>query len=901
MRLAVRPVVLTLEDRSTPATFFVDPTLSAVNQTFNAGQPNSQTVVFGTTGFDTINDALTAAAASPDGFDSIILSNSGHALDNSGGTIVIDINNSVEITAGTGQGFTAPAVVTPTTSTADDLTAVIQADGDLAVLDLSNFTFDGGSPGLDIGRLVQYTDTAVGEINNMIFQNVAFATPPNNNPGIVVTLQTGATVVVLGSSFTNYGNAGVSVADSIASIQTSTFNGGGALASTIQYGVQVANTTPANSAEATINANTFNGFVGTDGGASSAGVFVFDTTGVSPDVDVFGNNFNSGELGVLVDTSTAGTDSSAVDVFANNFVGNAGPGIAASQSTGGSVNGPNNFNGNGTAPVVDGPNGISDNVTTNGTFLTTAAPIVVADTPADYTLQTGISNNGLKVTPVILPNGSTNNAYSQQLTATGGTGATSFTFAVTTGALPAGLTLSSSGLISGTPTTVGTSNFQITVTDNLGNTATVAYTLNVAFGRILLTPTTLPDATLNTAYTSGVAGTGGVGPYTFAVTSGALPAGLTLNATTGAITGTPVGGGTATFTITATDSQGNTGSQSYTIFARQPILPSDYAVGQDTGGGTVKTYDAAGNVIATVNPFGSGYTAGVRTALADVTGDGVNDLIVASGPGVPVGIQVIDGASGSVIATLNPFEIGFLGGAYVTAGDITGDDIAEIVVTPDQTGGPRVVVFQFDGGTSSFNQTASFFGIDDPNFRGGVRAGIGDVNGDGIGDIIVAAGFGGGPRVAVFNGMTIGGSNTPTRLIPDFFAFDPNLRDGTYVAGGDINADGFADIVTAAGPGGGPRVQVLSGKAAIDAGGVNFGSGSVLANFFAGDPNTRDGVRVATKNLDGDINADIVTGAGMSVGSRTQTFLGSSLVAGTFTPNTSFDAFSGFTGGVFVG
>jgi hypothetical protein len=238
----------------------------------------------------------------------------------------------------------------------------------------------------------------------------------------------------------------------------------------------------------------------------------------------------------------------------------------------------------------------------------------------------------------------------------------------------------------------------------------------------------------------------------------------------------------------------------------------------------------------------------------------------------------------------------------VAVGDITGDGIADIIVTPDQSGGPRVVIYQ--GGT--FNQIASFFGIEDPNFRGGARAAVSDVNGDGFGDVIVAAGFGGGPRVAVFNGLTIGGATAPVRLLPDFFAFEETLRNGVYVAGGDINDDGFGDIVTGGGPGGGPRVQIISGLVALNTGAVNVvptptPANLVLANFFAGDPTNRGGIRVTGHTLDADGFVDLITGSGEGAGSRVTAYLGSNLATGNTSQFFAFDAYPGFTGGVYVG
>src|SRR5213079_163953 len=99
-----------------------------------------------------------------------------------------------------------------------------------------------------------------------------------------------------------------------------------------------------------------------------------------------------------------------------------------------------------------------------------------------------------------------------------------------------------------------------------------------------------------------------------------------------------------------------------------------------------------------------------------------------------------------------PFEASFTGGVFVAAGDLTGDGLADLVISPDQGGGPRVRIFS---GGNGFAQVADFFAIDDFNFRGGARAAVGDLNGDGVGDLVVAAGFGGGPRVAAFRGGSL--------------------------------------------------------------------------------------------------------------------------------------------------
>jgi len=109
------------------------------------------------------------------------------------------------------------------------------------------------------------------------------------------------------------------------------------------------------------------------------------------------------------------------------------------------------------------------------------------------------------------------------------------------------------------------------------------------------------------------------------------------------------------------------------------------------------------------------------------------------------------------------------------------------------------------------------------------------------------------------------------------------------------NADGFADLIAGGGPGGGPRVSVFNGKELL----TNVQTR--IADFFAGDVNNRGGIRVTTKNLDGDGRADIVTGAGTGAGTRVTGYLGRNLAAtGTPTEAFGFDAFTGLAG-VFVG
>ena len=331
-----------------------------------------------------------------------------------------------------------------------------------------------------------------------------------------------------------------------------------------------------------------------------------------------------------------------------------------------------------------------------------------------------------------------------------------------------------------------------------------------------------------------------------------------------------------------------------------PIGQRVYSVSPDIGGGPIaRVFDAAGNVINNISAFEAGFRGGIRTTTADFNGDGVADVVVGSGPGRLAQVIVFDGANGKALFQIQAFESTFTGGTFVATGDFNGDGIPDIVITPDVTGSSRTRIIN---GADGKTELANFFAIEDPGFRGGARAAVGDANGDGIPDLAVAAGKGGGPRVALFNGSQIlnGNGNIPQKLVADFFLFEEQLRDGAYLALGDINGDGFADIIGGGGPQGGPRVFIVSGQEFTASGGANIRQ---LGNFFVGDPDTRGGVRVAAKQLTGDNKAELITGTG-DQGPTIVTIYDGATIPPDGLPSSTLrqsEIFPGFSGGVFVG
>jgi len=318
------------------------------------------------------------------------------------------------------------------------------------------------------------------------------------------------------------------------------------------------------------------------------------------------------------------------------------------------------------------------------------------------------------------------------------------------------------------------------------------------------------------------------------------------------------------------------------------------AVGTGPGAASqVKVFQASnGALLATFAPYASNFLGGVRVAVGDVNGDGQADVVTAAGPGGGPHVRVFDGAAlvnGQVteIRGFFAYATSFAGGVNVAIGDVNGDGKGDIITGADAGGGPHVEAFSGANGSV----LRSFFAYV-PAFTGGVTVGAGDVNGDGKADIITGAGPGGGPHVEVFSGAT------GARLL-SFFAFDPSFRGGVYVAGGDVNGDGTADIIAGPGAGGWSQVRVFDGR-----------NTQLLAMFFAYDPGFNGGVRVAARDVDNDGLADVITGAGINGGPNVRVFEGN-LVMQSHTAEGWFDtglryqtpsAFDpAFLGGVYVG
>ena len=297
----------------------------------------------------------------------------------------------------------------------------------------------------------------------------------------------------------------------------------------------------------------------------------------------------------------------------------------------------------------------------------TAISLQVTDStsPTPQTTIKAVSitiNAALSISSTSLPNGFPSTAYSTTLTAAGGTAP--YTWAITSGSLPAGLTLASTGAISGTPTTAGTSTVTIQVTDTTTPTPQAASkSLSVTIGTsVAITTTTLPNPVIGTPYNAGLAAGGGTPPYQWSLQSGSLPPGLSLSAG-GYITGTPTGAGSYTFTVQTLDSSSPTRQSATAVLTISSVAALSIT--------TASTPNATQNVAYSLILSGTGgnqpYTwslySGTLPAGITLTSDGILSGSPTSPGSYTFTLQLTDSSSN---ITTRTFSITVTGALTIT-------------------------------------------------------------------------------------------------------------------------------------------------------------------------------------------------------------------------------------------
>lgn len=199
-------------------------------------------------------------------------------------------------------------------------------------------------------------------------------------------------------------------------------------------------------------------------------------------------------------------------------------------------------------------------------------------------------------------------------------------------------------------------------------------------------------------------------------------------------------------------------------------------------------------------------------------------------------LKITDPLSAETSKEFLAFPETFKGGGSVAVADIGGDGVPEIIVGAGAGGGPQVRIFRTDGSV-----IRSFFAYPE-TFRGGVEVAAGDLDGDGAAEIITGTGLGGGPQVRVFDGY---GNE---KFTPGFFAFDSKFRGGVTVAACDLNGDGSSEIVVGSGSGAAAHVRVFDRSGYPQA--VDF---RPFSNREQG------GVAIACANVDGGRTEELIT------------------------------------------
>ncbi|MBI4138651.1 VCBS repeat-containing protein [Candidatus Uhrbacteria bacterium] len=244
----------------------------------------------------------------------------------------------------------------------------------------------------------------------------------------------------------------------------------------------------------------------------------------------------------------------------------------------------------------------------------------------------------------------------------------------------------------------------------------------------------------------------------------------------------------------------------------------------------VRVYDAEGRQVR--NGFFAQRDdgpAGATVLAADLAGRGVESLVIAQKGAVTVKTP------GERTVTFWPFGRSYAGSLTIAVGNANRDAASEIIVGRDKARPSDVRMFS-RAGTELARWTAYH-----PQFSGGARVGIGDLDGDGLREIVTGAGPGGGPHIRVWktDGLTWGGS---------FFAFHESERGGVSVAVGDVDGDGRDEIVVGSGEGARPRVRVFDFR------------GTLRKEFSLGDTPALNGVTVTVADVAGDGRKEIVVG-----------------------------------------
>lgn len=310
----------------------------------------------------------------------------------------------------------------------------------------------------------------------------------------------------------------------------------------------------------------------------------------------------------------------------------------------------------------------------------------------------------------------------------------------------------------------------------------------------------------------------------------------------------------------------------------------------------VKVFNTQGEQLRNITVFPENFKGGVSVVACDFDHNGKDEIVVGAGPGGGPHVKIIWPYSLKVKGFF-AYDQSFRKGINVACGDLNGDGEIEIVTGASQGGGPHIRIFDQDGNQKF---TPGFFAFDQ-NLLSGVNIAVGDVDGDGKDEIVAAPGSTGGAHVRVFDyrgvyenldffpfrpgdrggvslavGNVDGGpeseiimaiqkfgkawtkiykANRARTILGEFYAYPDFFQGGINLAAGDIDQDGFAEVIAAPTRAGGPHIR------SFEAYGEHLNQ-----DFFAYEPDFRGGVNLTTGDINGDGHDDLITAPSQWVG-----------------------------------
>ncbi|MCD4694549.1 hypothetical protein K8R62_04295 [bacterium] len=245
------------------------------------------------------------------------------------------------------------------------------------------------------------------------------------------------------------------------------------------------------------------------------------------------------------------------------------------------------------------------------------------------------------------------------------------------------------------------------------------------------------------------------------------------------------------------------------------LLISPYSKGEEN----IKIFNYGGGLDSEFSVYNN-FKGGINVIGGDISGDGKDEIITGAGPGGGPHVRIFN-ERGDLLGQFFAFDSKFRGGVNVASGDIDGDGKDEIITGAGPGGGPHVRVFDKD-----FSVLVQFFAFD-ANFKGGVNVSSANIDGSitrNKDEIVVSPQSQGGPQIRIFNNYS--------QVLGQFFAYNADFRGGVNIGAADINKDGWAEIVTGAGVGGGPHVRAFNME------------GELVNSFYAYDRSFSGGINV---------------------------------------------------------